>query len=244
MKSWSLFVMVGMLVAGGAVAAGAQTQGRPSVYRATDPATGAEIRASQTAGGLVLEVAAPGVTLTRRASGGRIVTVVRAPKDELTLESSRSQMVVSGRAGRVVVTGAEAARLREAQALVAASPAAAEAVRLLGRISLGQMSPLSLTLKATRALLLGVMNDPGGREALGEVMEDLRTRPVLTRVALQSSPTDCWNAYVREAIAAYTEFDDCVRNSSFLGDLACAIIYDMRAIGAFSWWMSCVALGG
>jgi len=27
-----------------------------------------------------------------------------------------------------------------------------------------------------------------------------------------------------------------------LGMLACDVIYDMRAIGAFSWWVHCVAL--
>lgn len=28
----------------------------------------------------------------------------------------------------------------------------------------------------------------------------------------------------------------------FLDEAACATVYDMRAIGAFSWWMKCVAL--
>ena len=60
-----------------------------------------------------------------------------------------------------------------------------------------------------------------------------------------SSPTDCWNAYSKEAIAAYIEYEECMKPLSwweFLDEAACATVYDMRAIGAFSWWMKCVAL--
>jgi hypothetical protein len=59
------------------------------------------------------------------------------------------------------------------------------------------------------------------------------------------TPTDCWEAYTKEAIAAFIEYEDCMKNLSWwevLDAAACAAIYDMRAIGAFSWWLKCVAL--
>ena len=71
-------------------------------------------------------------------------------------------------------------------------------------------------------------------------------RIVKASEGLQSqSPTDCWNAYAREAIAAWSEYEDClsdVKWYEFLEATGCAVIYDMRAIGAFSWWAKCVAL--
>jgi hypothetical protein len=46
-------------------------------------------------------------------------------------------------------------------------------------------------------------------------------------------------------VAAYVEYEECMKDLSwweFLDEAACATVYDMRAIGAFSWWMKCVAL--
>ena len=64
--------------------------------------------------------------------------------------------------------------------------------------------------------------------------------------ARASTPTDCWNAYPKEAIAAYIEYEECMKDLTLVGhprrDAAAPSVYDMRAIGAFSWWMKCVAL--
>jgi hypothetical protein len=60
-------------------------------------------------------------------------------------------------------------------------------------------------------------------------------------------PGECWDEYVKEAVACYKEFEDCMRGLSWydvIGKTACATIYDLRAIGAFYWWVSCVGLRG
>ena len=239
-KSWTFRVMVAAcLMAGGTTQAWAQAE---TIHRATDPRTGAEVRVSGSSAGVVLELAAPGMTLTKRSEAGRVITVVRTAKDELTVEASRAAIVVSGRGARVEVTSARPDRLKEAQAVIARSTAAADVGRLLGRVSFGQFSPLTLTLLSTRSMLLGPAEAAEVRRAQTELLQQMAAQPRALRVSSQSSPTDCWDKYVREAIAAYTEYEDCLRNSGFWGDFACDIVYDMRAVGAFYWWAKCNAI--
>ncbi len=244
MKSAMFLITTMVLVASApATPAGAGSQAPRVVHRATDPATGAVVRVSQSvAGDLGFEIAAPGLTLTKRVEAGRVITVVRTSRDQVTIEADKSSVTVIGRGGRVEATAAHPERLKAARALVAASPAAAAAVRLLGKVAFGHYTPLNLTILATRAMLLDALGDQAGREGLIAALEALRRAPVVTRVGWQSSPTDCWEKYTKEAITAYREFEDCLKNSSFWEDFGCGVLYDMRAIGAMTWWMKCVAI--
>lgn len=242
MKSWTFQIAaVVCVVAGGAGRAEAQATSRG--HRVTDPVTGAEVRVSQTpAGTLFMEIVAPGVTVTKHASNGIVSTVVRAAKDELKIEASRSAVVVSSGGKRVEATAARLDRLKDVHALIAQSPAAVQAARLLGRISLGHYSPLTLAILSTRNMLLGTADVTAGRQELLALMENAANQFRTVRVAVQDSPTDCWNKYVKEALLAWKEYEDCLESSGFWGDFACDILYDMRAIGAFTWWMKCVAI--
>lgn len=242
MKSWTLQIAATVcVVVGGAGRAEAQATSR--VHRATDPVTGAEVRVSQTpAGSLFMEIAAPGVTVTKQASNGVVSTVVRVAKDELRIEASRSAVIVSSGGRRVEATAARLDRLKDAHALIAQSPAAAQAARLLGRISFGHYSPLTLAILSTRNMLLGTADVKAGRQELGGLMDNAVNQLRTVRVAVQDSPTDCWNKYVKEALLAWKEYGDCLDSSGFWGDFACDILYDMRAVGAMTWWMKCVAI--
>jgi hypothetical protein len=60
------------------------------------------------------------------------------------------------------------------------------------------------------------------------------------------TPTECWETYAKEAILAYKEYEDCTDDLAWYEVLdlaACAAIYDMRALGAFAWWLRCVGIG-
>jgi hypothetical protein len=248
MKSWTLRIAaVVCVVAGGAGQVEAQVTSR--VHRATDPVTGAEVRVSQAAAGSIfMEIAAPGVTVTKHAANGVVSTVVRAAKDELRIDASRSSVVVSSGGRRVEATGARLERLKDVRAFIAQSPAARQAAVLLGRISLGHFSPLTLAILSTRNMLLGTSEVTAARQELGDAIGNAFSKVRAVTIAMQDrqgssdSPTDCWNKYVREAISAWTEYEDCLESSGFWGDFACDILYDMRAIGAFTWWMKCVAI--
>ena len=242
MKSWTFQIAAVVCVVAGS-AGRAEAQATSRVHRATDPVTGAEVRVSQTpAGSLFMEIAAPGVTVTKHASNGTVSTVVRAAKDELRIDASRSAVVVSSGGRRVEVTADRLDRLKDARAFVAQSPAAVQAARLLGRVSLGHYSPLTLAILSTRNMLLGTADVTAGRQELGALMDNALNQLRTVRVAVQDSPTDCWNKYVKEALLAWKEYEDCLENSGFWGDFSCDILYDMRAIGAMTWWMKCVAI--
>lgn len=60
-------------------------------------------------------------------------------------------------------------------------------------------------------------------------------------------PGYCWDEYVKEAIAAYDEWDDCHDNRSWydiMASVTCDFVYEARAIGAAAWWAKCVGMPG
>jgi hypothetical protein len=94
-------------------------------------------------------------------------------------------------------------------------------------------------------MLLSETGSPEGAADLSRWARTARQALALTPVAFQTGPGDCWKAYTIEAIAAYDEFEDCLKGVKWyeLGaELACGTLYDLRAIGAFSWYLHCVAL--
>ena len=60
-------------------------------------------------------------------------------------------------------------------------------------------------------------------------------------------PGYCWDEYVKEAIAAWDEWDDCHENRRWydiIASMTCDFVYEARAIGAAAWWAKCVGLPG
>jgi hypothetical protein len=135
----------------------------------------------------------------------------------------------------------------EANAMIARSRAARLAADLLNRINTSDAS-LARVLLSTRAMLLAAANDRTGVADLARWTEEARARaasgrPVVVKTGFQDSPTDCWNKYAAEAIAIYKEYEDCINNLSWyqvVQAMACLAIYDLRALGAFSWYIGCV----
>ena len=214
-----------------------------------DPATGAYVSVVRGINGQVgVTVETPDLVLRKHLAGERAITTIVADSAEITIEVDRSGLTVSGTAGRVEVTAQHHERMRDASAIIARSQAARLAASLLGRIKTSDAS-LARVLLSTRAMLLASTNDLNGMADLARWTEAARSRaavarPGVTRIALQDSPTDCWNKYAAEAIAAYIEYEDCVNNLAWyqvLQAMACTAIYDMRALGAFSWYIGCVS---
>jgi len=60
-------------------------------------------------------------------------------------------------------------------------------------------------------------------------------------------PGYCWDEYVKEAIAAWDEWDDCHDNRAWydiIASVTCDFVYEARAIGAAAWWAKCVGMPG
>jgi hypothetical protein len=217
------------------------------LQRSTDPVTGAELTISRgDAGAVAIDVQARELRIRKELAAGRMLTSVKTPTDELTIEFDRRTFTVTGGGRRVEVTPDHPDRIEAARSIIAHSDAATRGAALLGRIGVGPTTPLRLLLLSTRVVLQAGEPDAGTKADAAAWLENSRrrSRGPLTRVSLDDGPGDCWDKYAAEAIAAYMEYEDCMDNVKWydlLGAPACAIIYDMRALGAFSWWLGCVS---
>jgi len=218
------------------------------LQRATDPVTGAQLTLSRRTDGLVaMDVRDKDAHLRKEVLGNSLKTTVSVEGEQLAIEFTRSRLVV--RAGRELVEVA-AGRLEQMSAardLIARSRAAARMSALLGRIGADTGTPLHGLLLSTRMLLQAGEPDTATRtDAVRWIATALPVgRAGVTRVALdEDGPGDCWAKYAAEAIAAYTEYEDCMKNAAWydvVTQLGCVLVYDMRALGAFSWWIGCVS---
>ena len=242
-------VVLGSLLAALGTPVPAAAQGK-LLHHAIDRQTGSIVRVFQTGNGARVELESPSVKITREAAGARVTTTLTDAAGVVSVTYDRRTLTVKSPVGRVSATPQQAARMEQARRLVADAPVTGRAAALIERLGFGADNPVLPLLLTTRTFLAAVT----GRT----VPRDLRfatpaAPPVagLMRVSLgqQSSgamtPTQCWNAYAKEAIEAYKEYEECLKDKSWyeiLDNMACAAIYDMRAIGAFTWWLKCVAI--
>lgn len=243
--SWGVAAMVATLVAGWSAPAGAQER---LVQQQIDPGTGAVVRVYRGLEGGSVEVQADDLRIRKHIAGGKVVTTLSRGGDRLVIAYDRQTMSVSGPEGQVSAPRTQAAELHRAKSMVARSPLAQRAATLIGRMGFGADTPVAPVLLTTRAMLLAAADDQSGRTELARWVRQLRSRTQVIKAGLdQKTPTECWEAYVKEAIAAAIEYEQCTAGLSWwdVGSLlACATIYDVRAIGAFSWWLNCVSLLG
>jgi len=238
-----------------AVAAPAAAQER-LVYHAIDADTSAIVRVFSTRQGGRIEVETPDLMLTKTVAGTRVITTMRdglGGRDELTVTMEPKTIVVATGAGKVTASRTDRARLERARVLVAGSAVGRRAAALIGRLGLGRSTPLQPMLVTTRAFLLAASGQRHGDD-LAQWARGIRQAPTprgLVKVAFQKesdgsrTPGECWDIYAKEAIAAWMEYEDCMKDLSWwevLDAAACAAVYDMRAIGAFAWWVKCVGL--
>jgi hypothetical protein len=240
----AVLMVVGEIGAGSAYAAD-QAPGK-LLQQAVDPKTGAEIRVFRAAPkDVTIEIKSAGLEIRKRVADGRSeVTLVGSP-DQVSVVSTPGSVIVSRGATKIEVTRDHAERGLAARALLASSPTARAAADLLGRLGLAQESPVKHSLMLTRAILLSTWDDGSGFEELRQWTRAEATHIRLTRVAGQWTASQCWAAYAVEAIEAYNDYLECTSDMKWydLLDIAgCALVYDVRAVGAFAWWLNCVSL--
>ena len=250
-------LMGGVALVFGLAVAPAAAQER-LVHQEVDRSTSAVVRVFKTTDGGRIEVVTPALMVIKSISGNRVVTRLSEGGDQLVISMDRDTMAVSTGAVNVTAARTDRGRLERGRQLIAASRVGRHAAALIGKLGLRSETPIQPLLLTTRAFILAAAGDgDGGRDLARWARQTAvaaSARPVALKVAWTGqekeqdkgmTPTDCWNAYTKEAIAAYIEYEDCMRDLKwwqFLDEAACAAIYDMRAIGAFSWWMKCVAL--
>lgn len=243
-------VVAGLCLLGSSVATTALAAGsseRQLVQRVKDPATGLEVRVF--IGGsadVSIEVGDRTVQIEKSLVHGAAVTTISTSAEHLRLTTDDTRrMTLDGSLGRIEATAGHPDRFDAIRRVLATSDAVRRAIALLGRLDLGPRSPVGHTLVTTRAMLLAESGSSQGAVDLSRWVRNARQALSLVPVSLQTGPGDCWKEYTIEAIATYDELQDCLRGLKWYevgGELECGTLYDLRAIGAFSWYLHCVAL--
>jgi hypothetical protein len=231
------------------VGSAAYADQRP-LQRRTDPATGAELRlygGERPGRDARLEIQDPSVLIRKEFANGSAVTTIVAGKEQISLAVRPGAVVVTAGSQRISADRAHADRLGAASKLIAKSIAASRAKALLAKLAAGPDSPLRRSAIVTRVMLLSLSGDAAGAEELARLARSTRDTVTVKPASFEEEggPGECWYEYALEAIAAWKEYEDCYNSQAWydiLGKLGCATIYDVRAIGAFAWWMSCVGL--
>lgn len=242
-----VIAMLCVMGAWGATAAtAAPTDEGRLVQTVKDRGTGLEVRVFVGgAADVTIEVGDRTVQIQKQLVHGTAVTTLSMPGERLRLAVDGRGMIVEGTLGRIEASGARPASFDAARALLARSIAVSRAIKLLGRLDLGPRSPVGHTLVATRAMLLSETGNPNAEAELARWAVGAQQAMALTRVSQQTGPDYCWNEYTKEAIAAWMELESCLNGVSwyeFLKEASCGTLYDLRAVGAFSWYLHCVAL--
>jgi hypothetical protein len=222
------------------------------VHRGTDQNTGAVVRVFKTSTGGRIELETTELKLSKEVKGSQVVTRMREGRDELVLSLDEKKLAVATPAGRVSAARTDRKALERLRQLVAASAVGRKTAALIGKLGFGAATPVHPMLVTTRAFLMTAAGERMTRGDLGGWARQAQPKAQsgqALKVSLQEqemiTPTDCWNAYSKEAIAAWIEYEDCMEDVEwweFLGATGCAAVYEMRALGAFSWWLKCVSL--
>ena len=217
------------------------------IQQATDRETGAALRVYSTSTGPRLEMQTPALLLQKQVMKDRVVTTLKGRGDTLVIDLGAESVSVVSNRQRVVTSTDNRAQLERARQLIANSSLAARAADLIGRIGFGPHSAIEPLLLTTRAFLMAARHDNTGARDLNTWMRNLK-KPQMVPVALaQRTPSDCWKAYGDEVLDAYLDYVECVKNLTWydiFGEKGCAVVYEVRILGAFTWYSGCVSLGG
>jgi len=239
--------VVGLLVVMSvALAAPAAAQDR-LIQEATDSVTGATLRVYSTTSGPRLELQTPTLLLQKQVTKDHVFTTIKGRGELLKIDLARLSVSVATNQLRVVAAHTDARQLERARQIIANSALAARAADLIGRIGFGTHSAIQPLLLTTRAFLLTARHDDSGARDVSEYMRNLKSRDKVVPVGLgQRTPTDCWKAYGDELVDAYTDYVECVKNLHWydpFGETGCSVVYEVRIVGAFTWYSGCVSLG-
>jgi len=246
-----------VLIAAVAVTASPAAAADRILHHAIDHATGAVVRVVQTPAGNRVEVESAGLSVSRQIAATKVTTVIRDQRAELTVSFERGRLTVKSPAGQLSATQSQVTQLAAARRLIDEFPGSRKALALINKLGFGPEVPVLPLLVTTRSFLQAVTTTPASAadQATFQQRVDAAAGVRVTKVAFgqdsgkkttDRTPTECWDAYTKEAIAAYIEYEQCVKDLAWyelLDMTACAAIYDVRAMGAFSWWMRCVSIG-
>ena len=195
-----------------------------------------------------VELETKGLFLSKQVSGDRVETTMRGEGEALVIDLTPRVLTVTGTKAKAVATIGDRAQIERARVVIARSPLAARAATVIGNIAFGQRSAIEPLLITTRAFLMAAQSNQPVAPAMSQWVRDARAKASVVKGSMgQRTPSDCWKAYGDEVLAAYLDYEDCVLHLHWwdpFGEKGCAVVYEVRIIGAFTWYSGCVSLGG
>ncbi len=122
------------------------------------------------------------------------------------------------------------------------SSAAIAAKRLLDRSVLRPDILEGNALLLTRALLGSMWGESNGTVQYQHWAQTAAAPAKVVKARLAEGPGACWDSYAAEAIRIMDDYTQCGSGCGWSGYFclgACGLIYDLRAEGAFMWFMKC-----
>ena len=219
----------------------------PIVFHTKDSRTGLDIRTTQTKPDeVVVEVKDATVAIRKRVGGGVSETTLTTRSGSVTMKLLNGAFTVGTGAGQVAGNVADRKSMAPVHVALAKSPTALKAKALLTRMTLNPDSVAGHALLLTRALLQSVDGDRTGADAMAAWSKKQDGRATVRRVNLEDSgPEYCWNTYAIAAMHIWDDYASCYDACTWYNYLCkgeCALIYDLRAEGAFAWWLKCTAI--
>ena len=245
--SRSMVRVLSMVVAVLAVAGPARAQDR-LVQEERDAATNATVRVYKTTQGPRIDVQASSFRLGKESRGRKVITTLTGGGEKLVIEFDNKTLTVTGTAGRASASMSDQEGFERVSQVAAKSTLTRRASSLIARMGFGANSPIQPMLLSTRMFLLVLTNDHSGVREMSNWMQRTRARLQVVKASVSDdsgdrTPTQCWEEYVKEGVAAWLEYEQCMKDApwwNIFAEAACTAIYDMRALGAFTWWLDCV----
>lgn len=246
MTSRSLATMAAIALMAPSTARAEERNTLQLVQRFTDAATGAEIRVFKgTQPEVRIEIQAGRFLLRKRITTSAMELKIAAGKDSLDLTLEPQALTVADARNRVRATRHTPNATTDARLMISRSQAVADASTLLARLGLRADSPVYQSILSTRVLLESMTGRRAALEQLTAWHRTLQHGATVRRVSLGQTASECWKEYAKEAIDAWTEYEQCMDKLSWyeiFDALGCALVYDTRALGAFAWWLNCIGV--
>jgi hypothetical protein len=216
----------------------------PYVRETTDPATGATmVLRRDVKGQISIELRRGSVSVRKAFDGAAAITTLSSGSQRVSISVSGNEIVVTAPGRRLGGTVVDLRSLEASAEYLRHSPPAIAAKRLLDQVALRPDAIEGNAMLLTKALLGSMWGESAGtvqyqRWAKVAIPD---TKVVRAR-SLEGGPGGCWDAYAAEAIRIMDDYTQCGGGCGWSGYFclgACGFIYDLRAEGAFMWFMRC-----
>ena len=215
----------------------------PFVRTTVEPISGGSIELRREKSGQVtIELKDKTVTIRKTLEPGVSTTAFVAGHQRVTIRIKGDQITVSADGKTWQGSPRSLESLDDSAAHLQKSATAIAAKRLLDRAALRPDSLEGNALMLTKALLGSFFGETIGTAQYQQWARATMNRAKVVRAVAVAGPAECWDQYAAETIRIADDYIDCANGchwSGFFCMAGCGFLYEVRAEGAFMWYMRC-----